>query len=49
MKRAVEQVIGREDETATFFSRCLLTFSGLGGSFAPVNSVVLFVYQPNSF
>ena len=25
LKTAVEQIIGREGETATFFSRCLLT------------------------
>ena len=34
-KRAAEQVIGREGETATFFSRCVLNFGGLGGGFAP--------------
>ncbi len=32
---AVEQIIGREGETATFLSRCLFTFGGLGGGFAP--------------
>ena len=32
---AIEQVIGREGETAAFLSRCLFTFGGLGGGFAP--------------
>ncbi len=31
----VEQVIGREGETATFLSRCPLNFGGRGGGFAP--------------
>ncbi|MBA4125020.1 MAG: hypothetical protein H0X72_21455 [Acidobacteria bacterium] len=31
----IEQIIGREGETATFFSRCPLNFGGLGGGFAP--------------
>ncbi len=31
----VEQVIGREGETATLLSRCPLNFGGLGGVFAP--------------
>jgi len=30
-----QQIIGREGETATFFSRCVLNFGGLGGGFAP--------------
>jgi len=32
---AVEQIIGREGETATFLSRRPLNFGGLGGGFAP--------------
>ncbi len=32
---AIEQFNGREGETATLLSRCLVTFSGLGGGFAP--------------
>ena len=32
---AIEQVIGREAETATFLSRCLFTFSLRGGGFRP--------------
>ena len=35
MKRAVEQFNGREGETATLLSRCVVTFGGLGGGFAP--------------
>jgi hypothetical protein len=35
MNRAAEQIIGCEDETATFLPRCPLTFGGLGGGFAP--------------
>ncbi len=34
-QRAVEQVIGREGETATLLSRRPLNFGGLGGGFAP--------------
>ncbi len=34
-ERAVQQVIGREGETATLLSRRPLNFSGLGGGFAP--------------
>ncbi len=30
-----EQIIGREGETATLLSRCVVTFGGLGGGFAP--------------
>jgi hypothetical protein len=33
--RRVEQVIGRESETATFFWLCLFNSNGLGGCFAP--------------
>jgi hypothetical protein len=29
------QIIGREGETATFLSRCLLTLNLCGGGFAP--------------
>ncbi len=35
MQHAVEQVIGREGETATLLLRCPLNFGGLGGGFAP--------------
>ncbi len=35
MKRAIEQIIGREGETATFFSRCPLNFSLRVAGFAP--------------
>jgi hypothetical protein len=35
MKRAIEQINGREGETATFLSSCPLNLSGLGGGFAP--------------
>jgi len=35
MQRKAQQIIGREGETATFFSRCLLNSNGLGGGFAP--------------
>ena len=31
----VEQINGREGETATLLSRCPLKFGGLGGGFAP--------------
>ena len=31
----IEQFNGREGETATFLSRCLLNFSLRGGGFAP--------------
>jgi len=31
----IEQVAGREAETATFLSTGLLTFGGLGGGFRP--------------
>ena len=34
-EKHAEQINGREGETATFFWRCLLNFSGLGGGFAP--------------
>ncbi len=34
-QRAVEQIIGREGETATFLSTGLLNSNGLGGGFAP--------------
>ena len=34
-KGNAEQFNGREAETATFFSRCLFIFSGLGGGFRP--------------
>ncbi len=34
-QRDVEQVIGREGETATFFSRCLLNSELRGFGFAP--------------
>ncbi len=34
-QRATQQVIGREGETATLLSRCLLNSNGLGGGFAP--------------
>jgi hypothetical protein len=34
-QRAVEQIIGREGETATLLWRCLLNFSLHGGGFAP--------------
>ena len=34
-EKRVEQIIGREGETATFFSRCLFNSNGLGGGFAP--------------
>ncbi len=30
----VQQIIGREGETATLLSRCPLNFGGLGGGFA---------------
>ncbi len=30
-----QQIIGREGETATFLSRCLLNSNGFGGGFAP--------------
>jgi hypothetical protein len=30
-----QQFNGREGETATFLSRCLLNSNGLGGGFAP--------------
>ena len=32
---AIQQFNGREGETATFLSRCLLNSNGLGGGFAP--------------
>jgi len=32
---ATEQIIGREAETATLLSRCLLNSNGLGGGFRP--------------
>ena len=32
---AAQQIIGREGETATLFSRCLFNSNGLGGGFAP--------------
>ncbi len=32
---AVEQINGREGETATFLKRCVLNSGGLGGGFAP--------------
>jgi len=32
---AIEQIIGREGETATLLSRCLFTFGELSGGFAP--------------
>ncbi len=35
LKTAVEQIIGREGETATLLSRCPLNFGGLGFGFAP--------------
>jgi len=31
----VEQFNGREGETATLLSRCVVSFGGLGGGFAP--------------
>ena len=34
-QRAVEQIIGREGETATFLSRCLVSPNLCGGGFAP--------------
>ncbi len=34
-KRAVEQFNGREGETATFLSRCLVSLNLRGGGFAP--------------
>ena len=34
-QRAVEQIIGREGETATFLSRCLVSLSLRVGGFAP--------------
>ncbi len=34
-ERAAQQIIGREGETATFLSRCVVTFGGLNGGFAP--------------
>ena len=34
-KRAIEQIIGREGETATFFSRCVVSFGLRGFGFAP--------------
>ena len=34
-KRAVEQIIGREGETATFIWRCLVSLNLCGGGFAP--------------
>ena len=33
----VEQFNGREGETATLLSRCLVTFNELGGGFAPLH------------
>ena len=33
--RAIEQVIGCEGETATFFSRCVVSFGLRGFGFAP--------------
>jgi hypothetical protein len=35
MKRATQQIIGREGETATLLSRCLVTLNLCGGGFAP--------------
>ena len=35
IERAVEQIIGREGETATLLSRCPLNSNGRGGGFAP--------------
>ncbi len=35
MKRAIEQIIGREGETATLLSRCLVSLNLRGGGFAP--------------
>ena len=35
MKRAIEQFNGREGETATFLSRCLLFLNLCGSGFAP--------------
>jgi hypothetical protein len=32
---AAQQIIGREGETPTFFSRCLVSFGLRGGGFAP--------------
>ena len=34
-ERRIEQIIGREGETATFLKRCLLKVAGLGGGFFP--------------
>jgi len=34
-KRAAQQIIGREGETATLLSRCLFTLNLRGGGFAP--------------
>jgi len=35
MKRAIEQINGREGETATLLSRFSMNSNGLGGGFAP--------------
>ena len=35
MRKHDEQIIGREGETATFFSRCPLNCKGLGCRFRP--------------
>ena len=34
LQQAVEQINGREGETATFLSRCALNLNGLSGGFA---------------
>ncbi len=35
MLRAAQQIIGREGETATLLSRCLVSLNLHGGGFAP--------------
>jgi hypothetical protein len=40
-QRAVEQIIGREGETATFLSRCFFTLHLRIGSFASVHLIRL--------
>ena len=48
-QRRVEQINGREGETATFLSRCPLNFSGLGGISPHVISAVRLFVVKNMF